>query len=117
MLQDGRTIATTGPRIVLTVDGEGPGAFLEPDGPVSLRLQVEAPSWMPLSGASLIGSGGEVLGTWPLSGADSIRLTQEYILNDPPDWVLAICWGDDTAPPYLNEPAWAITAPIWLARP
>ncbi|MDG1483806.1 MAG: hypothetical protein P8R54_29715 [Myxococcota bacterium] len=117
MLQDGRTIATTGPRIVLTVDGEGPGAFLEPDGPVSLSLQIEAPSWMPLSGASLIGSGGEVLDTWSLSGTEPIRLTKEYLLNEPPDWVLAICWGEDTAPPYLNEPAWAITAPIWLARP
>lgn len=117
MLQDGRTIATTGPRIVLTANDAGPGAFLEPDGAVSVSLQVEAPSWMPLSGASLIGSGGEVLGTWSLSGSDPIRLTQEYLLYDPPDWILAICWGEDTAPPYLNEPAWAITAPIWLARP
>ncbi len=117
MLQDGRTIATSGPRIVLTVDGEGPGALLQPTGPVSLELRVEAPSWIPLSGAALIGSGGEVLGSWELSGSEPVRLTRQYTLRDPPDWILAVCWGEETAEPYLTQPAWAITGPIWMARP
>jgi hypothetical protein len=117
MLLEGRTIATNGPRIVLTADNEGPGSVLESEEPITLSLRVEAPSWIPLSGAALIGPGGEELGTWSLSGTAPVRLTRQYTLTDPPDWILAVCWGEDAHEPYLNEPAWAISAPIWMGRP
>ena len=117
MLQRGRTIATNGPRIVLAVDGEGPGAFLEPDGAITLGLRIEAPSWIPLSGAALIGPGGEVLREWTLTGNEPVRLTRSFSFTQAPDWVLAVCWGEDTAAPFLPSPAWAITGPIWMGRP
>lgn len=117
MLLRGRTVATNGPRIVLDVEGQGPGSALEPDGDVEVHLRVEAPGWMPLDQARLIGSGGAELGRWTL-GAPAGPVRLDTTLTVPAGgWVAATCSGSQAVPPLLEQPAWAVTSPIWLGRP
>ena len=47
-----------GPRILLTVNGGAPGDLVPAKGAVDYTLTVEAPSWIPLSEATLVSSGG-----------------------------------------------------------
>ncbi len=114
----GATVATNGPRLTLRVDGRGPGERLLALQLRDVRLRVDAPSWMPLSGAALVGTGGVELARWTLSGGEPTRL--DVTLADtslPVGWVLAVVWGEEAAPPMLEEPAWAITSPVWIGRP
>jgi len=116
-LVEGRTTATNGPRIVLRVRDQGPGGEIELTGTPVISLRVEAPSWMPLSGAALIGTGGQELARWALSGTEPTRLDTTVQTPLAPGWVLAVAWGDDDAPPLLDAPAWAVTSPVWISRP
>ncbi len=116
---DGRTVASNGPYLDLTVDGAGPGE--EPGGPGDLvlhsaHLVVEAPEWMPLDGVALVGAGGRVLRSWTPTSGGRPRLDVRFLLRDQP-WVLAVAWGEEAAEPWMDEPAWAITSPVWLQRP
>lgn len=113
----GRTTATNGPRARLTVDGQGPGGLVPWGRLHHVRLVVEAPSWMPLSHAALIGPGQTSLADWSLEGAEPTRLDVSLDLALPEGWVLAVAWGDEAVPPLLAEPAWAITSPVWVGRP
>ncbi len=114
----GRTVASNGPRLTLSVDGAGPGGAL-PFGPLrDVGLRVEAPSWMPLSGAALIGSGGVELARWDLTGAEPVRLDARVErLALARGWVLAVAWGEEAVAPLLETPAWAVSSPVWIGRP
>jgi hypothetical protein len=107
----GRTTATTGPRLVLTVDGVGPGELL-PDSifPTKrVRLRVEAaPGSFPTHAAVLTDAG--ELKRWSLAG-DGPELLDAHTVVDTPNWVLAIAWSEGTDGP------WAVSAPVWVGRP
>ena len=102
---EGQTTPSTGPRLLFTVNGFGPGANLVewPDigfGPRSAEVRIEAPG--DISQITLIGPHGDHLGEWPSSALP--------ITVDLPDvaWVVAMAEG---------ETDWAITGPIWMQRP
>jgi len=102
---EGKTTPSTGPRLLFTVNGYGPGANLVgwPDidwGPRSAEVHIEAPG--DITQITLIGPHGDHLAEWPL-GALPITV-------DLPDvaWVIAVAEG---------ESDWAITGPIWMQRP
>jgi hypothetical protein len=114
-LLSGSTVATNGPRLVLEVDGAPPGSLILKRGPVRARVRVEAPRWIPLTGAALYGSGGRLIALWTVSDGTP-RLDATAVLL-PGDWVVAACWGDEANPPLQPEPAWAITSPVWTGRP
>ena len=112
MLLAGRTVATTGPMVELRIDGQGPGATIEPGARPMLHLEVHAPAWIELEGAAIVSTGGEVLETFTLGPGSGRRLSVSRPLADTP-WVLAVCWG----PGGTASETWAATGPIWLGRP
>lgn len=109
----GRTVATNGPRIVLRVAGQGPGARVVPQGPTLVHLRIEAPAWIPLSGAALVTGDGAVLASWDLAGEEAARLDTRLTV-DAERYLLAICWGEEANPPLLEDSAWAVTSPVWV---
>ena len=113
---EGRTIASNGPSLRLRVDGSGPGSLLLSPKAHLVTVQVQAPSWMTLDQVSLIGRGGEILRQWALGPGSGIRLQARLHLQAT-GYLLAMCSGAEPSPTPLEEPAWAITSPIWLGRP
>jgi hypothetical protein len=110
-LLEGRSTATNGPRIVLTVNGGSPGDLVPAKAAVDFTLTVEAPSWIPLTEASLVGSDGTIA-TFDLA----VDRTFAGTIDPPPAWVIATVSGDP-APPWITESAFAVTSPVWLAEP
>ena len=107
----GRTTASTGPRLVLTVNGTGPGELLPELGLPTKRigLQVQsAPGFEPTHAAVLTDSG-EVQ-RWEISQSAPALLDVQTEANSP-NWVIAIAWTED------GDGPWAISAPIWVGRP
>ena len=114
---EGRTVATTGPLLTLRVGGAGPGSDLsDTAGPHTAALQVEAPTWIPLDHAALIGPDGE-LARWSLRADAPLRLDAAVELPEGLPWVLAVAWADDPSPPLVPRPAWAATTAVFLRRP
>jgi hypothetical protein len=113
-LLTGQTTATTGPRLLLTVDGMGPGEPIEGKTGLlrELVLTVEAAPRFELTHAGLFGPGGEIVMIWALDGKGSHRLTRRTQVGSF-DYIVAATW-DDSQP---ETGDWAITAPIWGSRP
>jgi len=111
-LVEGRTVAGTGPFVLLEVDGLGSGELSDIRGPHWVHLAVQAPRDLALEGAALIVDG-EVYEQWDLRGglADT-RLELRRTVSSS-QYVMAVAWG----PQDLPSPHWAITAPIWTGRP
>jgi len=107
----GRTTATTGPRLVLTVDGVGPGELLPASKLPAHRvtLRVEAASHRAPTHASLISDQG-VIATWAFKGPGPVYLDTVVTIG-PENWVLAATWSED------KPQVWAVSAPIWIGRP
>mgnify|MGYP007063380595 CR=1 FL=1 len=113
-LVDGRTVATNGPMIWLTVDEATPGDMLYPLGPVTLEVEVSAPEWMPLDHVAIFGSGGETLAQWSTTSNSAPQLVQSMTVASG-DWVMAMAWGEEQgAVPMMDAPAWAVTSPVYL---
>jgi hypothetical protein len=110
-LLDGRSTATNGPRVILTVNGGAPGDLVPAKGAVDYTVTVEAPSWIPVSEATLVGSGG-ILASFDLAKARTFSGT----IDPAPAWVIATVSGG-TAEPWITEPAFAVTSPVWLTEP
>ncbi|MFT4979222.1 MAG: hypothetical protein ACI8S6_005132, partial [Myxococcota bacterium] len=114
----GRTTATSGPRLHLSVSGATIGEVTEAQPPLRVRVRVEAPSWIPLTDAVLYGPGATVMASWSLDDTgEAVRLEEELELRVPVAWLVLAAWGEEAAPPWLLEPAWALTSPVWLDQP
>jgi len=102
---EGQTVASTGPQILFTIDGEGPGSNVAsqfPDLVDTHEVLIEIRNPGDLTMVALIGPRGRELTQWKLDSPPST-----YPLGDAA-WVLVSAWGEDD---------WAVTSPIWLQRP
>jgi len=92
----GNSCATTGPLLILTIDGTGSGevAQLDPDGGLA---RVEVRSDQALDRLVLVGSTGRVLADWDSPGAEV-----EFPV-EADSWWVAIGWSADH---------WAVTSPV-----
>jgi hypothetical protein len=102
---EGKTTPSTGPRLLFTVNGHGPGTNLAewPDIGWSVglaELHIEAPG--DITQISLIGPRGNRLAEWPIEALPVTTSLPEVA------WVIAMAEG---------ESDWAITGPIWMQRP
>jgi hypothetical protein len=107
----GRTTATTGPRLLLRVNGTPPGELL-PEGPMpekAVQLQVEAAPGFEPTHAAIVTDEGE-LERWELSQPGPQLLRAQTIAYEPA-WVIAIAWTEG------QEGPWAISSPVWVGRP
>jgi hypothetical protein len=95
----GRSAATTGPLLVLDVNGVGPGEVVTQPGR-RLRAHVSLPSGE-LPHTALIGEGGRVLGAW--DGASATITVEE-----PGRYVVAVAWSDT---------GFVAAGPVWIEAP
>ena len=101
---EGRSTATNGPRVILTVNGGAPGDLVPAKGAVDYTIEVQAPSWIPLTEATLVGSDGTIA-SFDLSTDRTFTGT----IDPAPAWVIATVSGG-TAEPWITEPAFAVTS-------
>lgn len=114
----GRTTATNGPRLLLSAGEATIGDVVEAQPPLRVSVRVEAPSWIPMTQAALLGPGGVPVVAWTLAAStEAVRLEETIELNALPSWLILAAWGDTAQPPWLPEPAWAISSAMWLERP
>lgn len=99
----GRTSAGNGPRVTLGSLGRGRGGQL-------VSVVLEGPRWMYLRTVTLWTSAGADV--HPVDGPGSWKWT----VPAGTPWVVATAEGDQ-ARPWMDEPSWAVSAPLWLQAP
>lgn len=111
-----RTVASTGPRIILRVDGEGPGGLRAADtgdslGEVVVDLRVEAPAWAPVDQVDVYGSGGERIASFDTrSGPLALDIRFDLITSG---WLVAVAHGAEPSPLTGRQP-WAVSSAVWV---
>lgn len=117
-LRAGRAFVTNGPLLELTVDGQRPGATLEPaSGEITVRVEVRAAPGVEVDTLELV-VGGARRAVEPTPGEGSLRLLYEAKLAVSRDtWVVAIARGsrplDDLLPGSGALPL-AFTNPVYV---
>jgi len=110
----GRTVATNGPFVRLTVSGETFATRVMQDAPGPLRITAEAASIVPLERLEVIANGEVIAATSPTDGeVRTARLEVEHTLPDG-GWVAARCWGPARSELYPHAPAFAHTSPTFV---
>ncbi|MGH7505028.1 MAG: CehA/McbA family metallohydrolase, partial [Longimicrobiales bacterium] len=111
----GRTFMSTGPLLLLEVDGQQPGdeITVAAGGPTQLQVKAEALSIAPLDSLQIIVNG-EIARTVPAT--DAARITFEGTIELPEGgWVAARVLGP--ASPYFGDDyAFAHTGPVYVRR-
>jgi hypothetical protein len=109
----GRTIASTGPRIHLRVEGQGPGSLVETElDLVTVQVQLWSPAWAPVDELVLYGSEGELARVT----ADRTTLAAELEVQVPAEgFVVAVARGSERSE-LTGELAWAVSSAVWVER-
>ncbi|MCK6506696.1 hypothetical protein L6R53_25545 [Myxococcota bacterium] len=113
-LEAGATVASTGPRIRLAVDGQGPGSLVRPvttSGEVQVSLRVESPLWAPVQAVTLHGPGGLELARWsPAPGPVPVEVSFDLVA---PAWLVVVAWGQEESA-LTGQVPWAVSSPVWV---
>jgi hypothetical protein len=107
----GRTFATTGPLLSLSVDGEGPGAVLGRTAGQAVRVRAEARSAVPFDQLEVLVNG-TVQASKTASGNRTAALVETEVPVTGAAWVAARCWAQERLPGGLV--AFAHTSPVHL---
>ena len=107
----GRTVASTGPRIHLRVDGQGPGSLvLTEQEQVTVQVQLWSPAWAPVDELVLYGPEGELARV----AADRATLAAELEVQVPAEgFVVAVARGSERSE-LTGEVAWAVSSAVWV---
>lgn len=107
----GRTVASTGPRLHLRVEGQGPGSLVLTElEQVTVQVQLWSPAWAPVDELVLYGPDGE-LGR---VAADRATLAAELELVIPAQgFVVAVAIGSQRSD-LTGELPWAVSSPVWI---
>jgi hypothetical protein len=108
----GRTFVTTGPLLLLSVNGEDPGAVIDLDAPSQpIRVRAEVKSLAPLRRLEIVANNAVVASSQPAGSPASATLEEDVTLPGG-GWLLARCWGeyDDAAEAWVA----AITSPVYV---
>ncbi len=114
-LRQGRSFVTNGPVINFTVDGRGPGARLEADGPHEVMVRTTVESLVPVSSLEIVVNG-EVVQSVPLSEVSSDRRvfsSQCSLRLERSSWIAACVRGPDDER-IFDGPAFAHTSPVYF---
>lgn len=123
-MRGGRAFATTGPFVkfaaVRGTSRAGIGEVLTGGGPLSLEVEVHAPSWMELKTVTILQNGQPVV-SHTLTPADqvapSVRLATTFTATPAADsfYILRVEGSPGTRnEPVMGAQARAITNPVWL---
>lgn len=99
------TTAGNGPRVRVAAErlpfGEG----------ANVRVTVDASRWMGVDTVTLYTAAG------PRSAPIAGRGVVDFEVRSGSPWAVAVVSGSRVEPPYLDEPAWAVSGPVWLRQP
>lgn len=124
-LKAGRAVASTGPLLVLEIEGEGGakaaiGETLKAlTGKLTVRATVQAPVWMPLGTIELYRNG-KLIHTEPVEATPVVAGRRLAVVTQAAEagqdaWWLAIHKpGAQPATPGQQRPVWAITNPVLI---
>ena len=112
-LKAGRTFATNGPLLWLSIGGKEPGAEISmPAGTHALSARVRLRSIVPVEKLEIV-SNGSVVATIPVSG-DGTRADAEIPLSlSGSAWFTLRAWSSASAEPILDIYPFATTSPIY----
>jgi len=113
-LRAGRTFATNGPLLELSVGGRAIGQALElPTGTRGVEARVRLRSNVPIDHLELIGNG-RVVASVPLAGQRTRTDTSIRLPVEGSGWVLLRAWSDKAMYPVLDLYPYATTSPVYL---
>ncbi|MES2638994.1 MAG: hypothetical protein V4850_05910 [Myxococcota bacterium] len=99
---DARTTAGTGPRLDVVSRGRERGAW-------GIDVTLDASRWMRMRTVEVVTSAGSV--RHDVAGAG----TWKWSVPAETTWVVVVAYGE-RATPWSTEPAWAVSAPLWIER-
>jgi hypothetical protein len=113
-LRAGRTFATNGPLLELSIGGRAVGQELAlPSGTREVNARIRLRSNVPIDHLELIGNG-RVVATVTLAGARTQADTSIRLPVEGSGWVLLRAWSDKAIYPVLDLYPYATTSPIYL---
>ncbi len=113
-LRAGRSFATNGPLLELTLGGSPIGDEIAlPAGTQRLELRASLRSTVPVDHLELV-SNGEVVASLPLDESGTGAQVQREIEVDRSGWYLLRAWGERARHPVLDSRPFATTSPIYV---
>jgi hypothetical protein len=110
----GRTVATNGPFVRLTVDDEPWPTRISQSEPKPIRLRAETASAIPFERLELIANGTPIAAApATIGGVFTAVLEVEHTFSSG-GWLAARCWGATKPDLYPHVPAFAHTSPVWV---
>lgn len=113
-LAAGRTFATNGPLVGLTIDGHEIGDEIRlPAGHHTLHAHVTLRSIVPVDHLEIVARGG-VVDTIPLAGDHTTATADLDLPIEHSDWLTLRAWSDSATAPILDIYPFATTSPIYV---
>ncbi|MDA0681013.1 MAG: CehA/McbA family metallohydrolase [Proteobacteria bacterium] len=114
-LKAGRTMATNGPLLGLTVNGRSPGGEVAlEDGNAILSYSAVLRSIVPVDHLELIYNG-QVIKSFGLGGEGTSAEVEGTVAVDGPGWLLLRAWNDTSNPMLFDIYPYATTSPVYLS--
>jgi hypothetical protein len=108
----GRTFASNGPLLLLTVNGQDPGAMLQVGGDQPLQVRAAVTCLTPVEYLELVANGRVVASQTPTGSPCSATIEKEIRLPQG-GWLAARSWGKTWVQgPWLGQRIYAHTSPI-----
>ncbi len=113
-IKAGRTFGTTGPLLLLTLNGKPVGSEIRTSGPVELSVRCEVASIAPLDRVEVIVNGA-VAHTFPVGGREGRHALTGTVRLEGSGWVAARALGP-SSPMVADDYAFAQTSPVYVVR-
>lgn len=112
-LKAGRTFATNGPLVELSVNGRGVGDEVRLAGPGRVRIRASLRSYVPVDHFELV-SNGEVVASFALDSTRTRGNVDTTIAVDRSGWYTVRAWSDRGTQPVLDIYPFGTTSPVYV---
>jgi len=112
-LRAGKSIATNGPLLGFSVDGQGPGSVVELDKPRELRYRGFMRSLVPIDQVEVV-LNGDVIDTVALPNGTMSADIEGSILVEESGWLLLRASSEEPHPDIFDMYPYATTSPVYI---
>ncbi|MBK5189473.1 MAG: CehA/McbA family metallohydrolase, partial [Gemmatimonadaceae bacterium] len=113
-IKAGKTFATNGPLLSITVNGREPGDELAfPLGSHIVSVRATMHSIVPVEHLELV-QNGKVVATVPMSADHTSASASVKVVVDRSGWITLRAWSEHATPPVLDIYPFATTSPVYL---
>jgi hypothetical protein len=113
-IKAGRTFATNGPLLALTVNGREPGDQIAfPLGSHSITVHAAMHSIVPVEHLELV-QNGKVVASVPLAADHKSASATLKVAVERSGWITLRAWSEHATPPVLDIYPFATTSPVYL---